>query len=106
MSNDLLTKVETENGTFMVLTKVRYLFFFHMPRSSVMPYNTAQYVSTPGFQVQYNTVDPRVLSEWHNLLCGMLRQNLFQSLSESVQFGPFPYPEDKKHLAQYVKRFL
>jgi hypothetical protein len=106
MSNDLLTKIETEHGTFMVLTKMRYLLFFHMPRSSVMPYHTAQFVATPGFQVHYNITDPKVLGEWHNLLCGMLSQGLFQSLSEFVRGGSFPYPEGKRHLAQYVKRFI
>jgi hypothetical protein len=105
MNNDLLTKVETEHGTFMVSTRIRYLFFVHMPRSTVMPYGIAQFVATPGIMVKYNTVDSAVLSEWHDMLCGMLRQDMFQSLRESVRFGFFPYPEDKKHLAKYVKRF-
>ena len=106
VNKDLLTKIETANGTFMVLTKTRYLFFFNMPRSSVMPQGAAQFVATPGFQVHYNTVDARVLSEWHNLLCGMLRQGLFYSLSQTTRFGSFPYTEENKHLAKYVKRFL
>jgi hypothetical protein len=105
MNNDLLTKIESEHGTFMVLTKIRYLLFFQMPRSSVMPYGPVQFAATSGFMVQYKTVESTVLSEWHDMLCGMLHKGMFQSLCESVRTGKFPYPEGKNHLAQYVKRF-
>ena len=106
MSADLLTKVETEDGTFMVLTKQRYLVLFNMPRSSVMPFEAKKFVATPGLQIQYNTSDSAVLREWHDMLCAMVRNGLFHLLSNGARAGFFPYPEDKKQLAQYVKRFI
>lgn len=106
MNINLLTKVETEDGTFMVLTKTRYFFFFSMPRSSVMPFDAANFSSTPGFQIHYNTADAIVLVEWHELLCEMLRKGLFQFMADGSRVSYFPYPDDKKKLEQYVKRFL
>lgn len=106
MNTDLLTKVETEDGAFMVLTKTRYAFFFSMPHSSVMPFDAAKFSSTPGFQIQYNTSDSVVLVEWHELLCEMLHKGLFQFMVDGSRVSYFPYPEDKKQLEQYVKRFL
>jgi hypothetical protein len=106
MNTDLLTKVETEDGTFMVLTKTRYFFFFSMPRSSVMPFDAPNFSSTPGFQIQYNTSDSVVLVEWHELLCAMLHKGLFQFMADGSRVSYFPYPENKKQLKQYVKRFI
>lgn len=106
MKTDLLTKVETKDGMFIVLTKTRYITLFTMPRSSVMPFDVAQFVSTPGFQIRYNTSDFAILSEWHELLCAMLRKGLFQVMTDETRAGYFPYPEDKKRLAQFVKRFV
>ena len=61
----LLTKVETTDGEFMVLTKRKYLFFFDIPRSSVMPYRTTKFIAIGGLQIQFNTPDPGVMREWH-----------------------------------------
>ncbi len=106
MSADLLTKVETEDGTFMILTKIRYLVLFNVPRSSVMPFKATKFVGTPGLQIQYNTSDTAVLSEWHEMLCAMVRNGLFPLLSNGARTGLFPYPEGKKQLTQYLKRFI
>ena len=106
MNIDLLTKVKTEDGTFMVLTKTRYFFFFSMPRSSVMPFDAANFSSTPGFQIHYNTSDSVILVEWHELLCEMLHKGLFQFMADGSRVSYFPYPDDKKKLEHYVKRFL
>jgi membrane-associated HD superfamily phosphohydrolase len=106
MSAHLFTRVETEYGTFTVLTKIRYLVFFNMPRSTVMPFKATKFVATPGLMVQFNTSDSVVLSEWHEMLCAMVRNGLFPLLSGVFRTGFFPYPEDKKQLAQYVKRFI
>lgn len=106
MATDLLTKVETKDGNFIVLTKTKYLFFLDLPRSSVMPYGGPQFVATPGFQIHYTTSDPAVLREWHEMLVAMLHKGLFMFLSEATRVGYFPYPDDKKHLEQYVKRFV
>lgn len=106
MDTELLSKVESGDDTIMVLTKIRYLLFFHVPRSSVMPFKVTEFVVGHKFQVQYNTSDLEVLNEWHQLLCSMVSNGMFKFLSDSVRVGYFPYPEDKKHLAEYVKRFV
>jgi hypothetical protein len=103
---DLLTKVESEGNSFIVMTKTPYLVFFSVPRSSVMPFNAAQFASTPGFQVRYNTDDPIILKEWHDMLSSLISRGLFEALSNSARVGFFPYPEEKKHLEIYVKRFI
>lgn len=103
---DLLTKVESEGNSFIVMTKTPYLVFFSVPRSSVMPFNAAQFVSTPGFQVRYNTDDPMILKEWHDMLSSLISRGLFEALANSTREGIFPYPEEKKHLQVYIKRFI
>lgn len=45
-----------------------------------MPFRVGSFASTPGFQVRYNTVDSRILAEWHEVLCSMIRNGLFTSL--------------------------
>ena len=106
MSAELNSKITTDDGDFIVFTKTSYLFFMSLPRSSVMPFRTGDFVSTPGFQVQYNTSDPRILAEWHEMLCGQIAKGLFRFLSDSVRVGLFKYPEGKEHLQQHVKRFV
>jgi hypothetical protein len=106
MATDLLSKVETEDGEFVVLTKTKYLVVFDVPRSSVMPYHTAKFAATPGFQVRYSTSDPTVLREWHEMLVALIQKGLFMVLSDGARVGYFPYPDDKKHLEQYVKSFV
>ena len=103
---DLLTKVESEGTSFIVTTTIPYLVFFSVPRSSAMPFNAAQFVSTPGFQVRYNTDDPIILKEWHDMLSSLISRGLFDELSNSTRKGYFPYSDDKKHLQNYVKRFI
>ena len=106
MATDYLDKIETDEGAFMVLTKIRYLGFLKMPRSSVMPFKTAQFAATPGFQIHYSTSDPQVLHEWHKMIVALVRKGLFQAMAEGARVGWFPYPDDKKHLEQFVKRFI
>jgi hypothetical protein len=106
MAINLLTKVEAEGNSFIVLTKTRHLAFFSMPRTSVMPYEATKFASTPGFQVRYNTSNPAILEEWHNMITSMIGRGLFEALSEGTRVGFFPYPEDKRHLEQYIKGFM
>jgi hypothetical protein len=106
MATDLLTKVETEDGEFMVLTKTKSLFFFSAPRSSVMPFRGAKFVATPGFQIQYTTCESAALQEWHEMLVSLIEKGLFMFLFESTRVGYFPYPDDKKHLEQFVRNFV
>jgi hypothetical protein len=104
--DERLSKVDTSEGSFMILTKVRYLGLLNMPRSSVMPYGTGEFATTPGFQIHYNTSDSKVLDEWHELLVALIQKGLFDALSDGARVGWFPYPDDKRHLQQYVKRFV
>jgi hypothetical protein len=106
MVTNLISKVEAEDGTFIVVTKSRYLGFFAMPHSSIMPYDVKKFVVAPGFQIHYTTSDPKVLAKWHNMLTSMIGKGLFEALSDGTHVGYFPYPEDKKHLEKYVKRFV
>ena len=71
-----------------------------------MPFRTGDFASTPGFQIQYNTSDPRILTEWHEMLCSLIAKGLFRFLSDSARVGYFPYPEGKEHLQDHVKRFV
>lgn len=77
-----------------------------MPRTSVMPYEARKFAHSPGFQIRYNTSNPGILEEWHEMISSMIRRGLFETLTEGVRVGFFPYPEDKRHLEQYVKGFL
>ena len=105
MATKFFDEIETNKGMFMVLTKIRYLVFFKMPRSSVMPFKVADFVAVR-FQIQYTTSDPKVLWEWHEMIVGLLRQGRFQEMAEGTHVGWFPYPDHKEHLQQFVKRFI
>jgi hypothetical protein len=106
MATDHLTKIETDEGDFIVLTKIRYLGFLKMPRSSVMPFKTAQFLAIPGFQIHYNTSDPNILREWHEMIVALVQKGFFQALADGARVGRFPYPDDMKHLQRFVKRFV
>ena len=106
MTTNLLTKVDAEGDSFIVFTKTRYLVFFCMPRTSVMPYKAMKFAHSPGFQVRYNTSNPEILEKWHEMISSMISRGLFEALSEGTRVGVFPYPEDKRHLEQYVKGFI
>ena len=89
-----------------MFTKTSYLFFMSCPRSSVMPFRTADFASSPGFQIHYNTSDPSVLADWHEMLCSLIAKGLFRFLSDNARVGHFPYPGGKEHLKRHVKNFV
>ena len=106
MATELNSKISTEDGEFIVFTKTSNLLFLSFARSSVMPFRVGSFAATPGFQVRYNTIDSRILAEWHEMLCSMIGNGLFNFLCDSARGGYFPYPEGKEHLQQHVKRFV
>jgi hypothetical protein len=106
LATDYVDKIETDEGTFMVLTKIPYLGFLKMPHSSVMPFKTSQFVATLRFQINYSTSDPQVLHEWHEMIVALIRMGFFQAMAEGARVGWFSYPDDKRHLQQFVKRFI
>jgi hypothetical protein len=106
MKTDLLTKVDVEGDSFFVLIKAKYLIFLSMPRTSVMPSKATKFVSSPGFQVRYNTSNREIMEEWHEMIVSLIRSGRFKALTECTRYGFFPYPDEKKYLRQYVKRFF
>jgi len=106
LSTPLQSKVETDKGDFIVFTKVKYLFCLSIARTSVMPFNVADFARTPGFQIRYNTTNARVLADWHETLCQMVRDGLFESLCDSRRVASFPYPKGKEDLEQYVRAYV
>lgn len=106
MSTSLNSKIVSDGSEFIVYTKTTNLLLLRHSRSSVMPFRVKGFVATPGFQVRYNTTDPLILTEWHEMLCSLIADGLFEFLAESAHVGYFPYPESKEHLKQYVKGFI
>ncbi len=43
-----------------------------------MPYRTTKFIAIGGLQIQFNTPDPGVMREWHEMLVGMLKIGLFK----------------------------
>ncbi|MEO6975741.1 MAG: hypothetical protein ABI144_07680 [Gallionella sp.] len=106
MAANYFSKVETDEGTYMVLTKIRYLGFLKMPRSTVMPFKTAEFIAAPGFRIRYKTSDPEILREWHKMIVALIKNGFFRAMDDGAHIGCFPYPDDKKHLQQFVKKFI
>jgi hypothetical protein len=90
----------------MVFTKVKYLFCLSVARTSVMPFNVADFTRTPGFQIRYNTTDARVLADWHDTLCQMVHDGFFEFLCESTKVSYFSYPKGKEYLERHVREYV
>jgi hypothetical protein len=121
----LLTTVETNEGTVMLLTKTRYLWFLKLPRTSVMPYSADKLAST-GVQFQWTTSDAKTLETLHNLLVRVLREGIglselrgiadlggnFMKFGNKLGVGlPFipddaPLPTALKAISPYVKQVI
>lgn len=115
----LSAKVETREGDVMVLTKTRYLLFFSLPRTSVMPWR-ARELGAIGVQFHWTTGDPNTLEGLHNSIVQTLREGVslpelrgitdigrkLRSLGPDVPFIPAdaPLPDSLKQISSYVKR--
>lgn len=119
MSVTLLSKVDTETGEVIVMTKTRYLLFFNMPRTSVMPWHMGELRSL-GVQFHWKTSDRVQLERLHNLLLQTLRDGMgladLRYIAEVgkqlMQLGlPFvpgdaPVPESLKQVSEQIKRVV
>ena len=121
MSATYLTKVETQEGDVMVLTKTSYLFFSSMPRTSVMPSRVGK-LGRRGVQFHWTTSNPNALEGLHNSVVQTLREGVslvelrvianfglkLMSLGPGVPFIPAdaPVPTSLKQISRYVKRVI
>jgi hypothetical protein len=103
---ELHTKIESEGQEFIVFTGTSFMFFWKRPRTSVMPFRTKNFVVSPGFQLQYNTTDSKILTEWHELLCEQIGSGLFAFLADGTHPASYPLPQSKEHLRRFVSRIL
>jgi hypothetical protein len=101
----LLDKVHTLDGDVIVTTKTKFLYFFNRPHTSVMPYGFSEFGRKLGFQARYNTSDPAILAELHEFYVLCVAAGGFQALMGGAKLGIVDFPDDKKHLVQYVIGF-
>ena len=103
--NTLLDRVPTLDGDIIVITKTKFLYFFNRPHTSVMPYGLSEFGRKLGFQARYNTSDPAILAKLHEHYVLCIAAGGFQALMVGAKLGIVDFPDDKKHLAQYVTGF-
>ena len=101
----LTDKVATLDGDVIVTTKIRFLFVFSRPHTSVMPFGVSEFGRQLGFQVHYNTSDPDILAELHEFYVYCVAAGGFKALMVGAKMGVVDFIEGKKHLAQYVAGF-
>jgi hypothetical protein len=114
----LLDKIETPEGSVIVITKTRYLWIVPLPRTSVMPWRATQLVDR-GIQFHWNSSKHDTLQFLHNSLLQTLREGLglsdlrriadlgrqLMSIGPGVPFIPpdAPLPDSLKQVSPYVK---
>jgi len=103
--NTLTDRIPTLKGDIIVMTKTRFLHFFKRPHTSVMRFGLSEFGRKLGFQVRYNTSDPDVLAELHEFYVLCVAAGGFEALMIGAKMGIVDFPDDKKHLAQYVIGF-
>jgi hypothetical protein len=99
----LINRIPILKGYIEVTTKIRSLFFLNRPHTSVIPLGFSDW--RLGFQVHYNTSDPDILAELHNFYVGCVAAGGFEVLLKAVKMGAVDFPDEQKHLAQYVTGF-
>ena len=117
----ILDRIETSEGTVIVITKTRYLWIVPLPRTSVMPWLAKQLVDR-GVQFHWNTRKSDDLTFLHNSLLQVLREGLnlselrvitdlgreLMSIGPDVPFIPpdAPLPANLKAISRYIKRVI
>ena len=117
----ILDKIETPEGTVLVITKTKYLWLFPLARTSVMPSRASELVSR-GIQFHWNTSKAKDLEFLHGSLLQTLREGLSLSdlrgvaelgrglmgIGPGIPFIPpnAPLPESLKAISNYVKRVI
>lgn len=92
--------MQSPTGDVLVLTKTRFYFFFHRPRTYVTPRGISL-----GFCAVYNTSDAKILSEFHEFFCGMVLVGGFKPLLMGAKIGFIDFPPDSEHLKQFIVGF-
>jgi hypothetical protein len=70
-----------------------------------MPFGLSEFGRRLGFQVVYNTSDPDILAELHEFYVLCVAAGGFEALMIGAKMGFADFPDEKKHLAQYVIGF-
>lgn len=118
MQQTLNTCVSGPGGDVIVLTKVRYCFLFHLPRTSVMPFS-GKGLGKHGVQFHWNTDGDEELQRLHLLVTSAMEQMKLPELRVVSDYGkqmlaigaPFcpsdaPVPQALKDITRSVKRVV
>lgn len=101
----LLDRVSTAQGEVIVSTKVKYLFFFHRPRTSVMPMGLSEFGRRIGFQARYKTSDPGILADFHQYFVLMVAAGGFEPLMAGAKIGFVDFPPEFAYLREHIIGF-
>ncbi len=112
------TRITGPDGEVIVFTKVRYLFLFRLPRTSVMPFSGEQ-LGAQGVQFQWNTDKEDQLERLHLLITAAMKKLTLQELrfvsdhgrqlmSVGASFCPpdAAAPEELKEVSGWIKRVI
>jgi len=72
MSTKIFSTFTSSEGSIMILTKVRIYFFLRMPRTSIMPYNTSQFIDK-SIQIRWNTSNKLILEKLHSEIITLVK---------------------------------
>ncbi len=100
--NTFLDRVQTTQGEVIVITKVKFLFFFNRPRTSVMPMGTSDFGKRIGFQVRFNTSDEEILKQLHEFFVMMMSAGGFEPYLVGAKMGIIEFPSEYEHLKSHV----
>lgn len=105
MHSTELTRLHTPDGDAIVITKVKYLLLFRVPRTSVMPYGVLKFVASPGAQIRYTTSNRALLHQLHEAIASAVMRTGLRAFYEATRQGILPIAEGGD-LTQYVKRIV
>jgi hypothetical protein len=98
------TRITGPDGDVIVFTKVRYLFLFHLPRTSVMPFSGEQ-LGAHGVQFHWNTDKEDELERLHLLITAATKKLTLQELRLRLR-PDAPAPEELKEISRWIKRVI
>lgn len=101
----LLDRVPTPQGDIIVITNIRFFFFFSRSRTSVMPHRVSEFGRKFGFQAIYRTSDPEILAEFHEFFVGCVAAGGFEPLMLGAKVGFIDFPPGQEHLKGYITGF-
>ncbi len=118
MPQTLNTRVSGPGGDVIVITKVRFYFVFHLPRTSVMPFSGKE-LAKLGVQFHWNTDRDEELQRLHLLITNVMEQLTLPELRTFADAGKqflaigapccppdAPFPQALKEISRWVKRVM